>query len=323
MSDPSVVADGILVDVGIPTHGRPAYLAEAIESVRRQTFSSWRLTISENGPGSDYVAGIVEPHLSSPRVQYVKTGTNLGAARNATRLIQTGSAPFVAILNDDDRWDPEFLARRVAFLEANPTCALVFSRCDFIDGAGSVLYRYEIELPEGPQNEEAFLRTLYSRCVICMPTVLVRRWAYTDVGPFKESVLFYDHELWLRIAARFPVGFLSTCDAQYRVHRSQTTQQKVRLHVGEHKLEVLDEAENILPPDFPQLERRRARFVALTRAGLDAFGRGQRRGGIAWLARAIRAHPAAPVDPEIATRVFRRLSQHAQDREFWSVGLTR
>jgi glycosyltransferase involved in cell wall biosynthesis len=322
VSASSAADDGVLVDIGIPTYGRPNYLAEAIESVRRQTVSSWRLTISENGAGSDYVAGIVEPHVS-PRISYVKTGSNLGAARNATGLIQTGSAPFVAVLNDDDRWDPDFLEQRIAFLEANPTCALVFSRCDFIDGTGSVLYRYEIDLPEGLQNEAAFLRTLYSRCVICMPTVVVRRSAYDEIGPFfKESVLFYDHEMWLRLAARFPVGFLSACDAQYRVHQSQTTQQRVRLHVGEHKLEVLDEAEKVLPPDFPQRERRRARFVALTRAGLDAFGRGEWRQGMAWLTQAFRAHPAAPFDPEIVVRVYRRLRQHAQDREFWSVGLT-
>ena len=38
-----------LVDVGIPTHGRPRF-REAVESVLAQTFVGWRLTISENGP---------------------------------------------------------------------------------------------------------------------------------------------------------------------------------------------------------------------------------------------------------------------------------
>jgi glycosyltransferase involved in cell wall biosynthesis len=323
MSASSGVDEGTLVDIGIPTYGRPAYLAEAIESVRRQSFTSWRLTISENGPPSDYVVGIVEPHLADPRIDYVATGHNLGGAGNSTRLVEAGSAPYVALLHDDDRWEPGFLARRVAFLEANPICGLVFSPCDFINGTGRVLYRYEIEIAAGVQDRSTFLRTLYSRCVICMPTVLVRRSAYTAVGPyFKDSVLFYDHEMWLRLAVRFPVGLLPVCDAQYRVHPAQTTQQRVRLHVGERKLEVLDEVDGILPADFPQRERRRARFIALTRAGLDAFGRGERRRGLSWLTRAIRVHPAAPLDPEIAARVFRRLRQQAQDREFWSVGLT-
>lgn len=315
------MSEQVLVDVGIPTHGQPAYLGEAIDSVLRQTLMAWKLTISENGAGSDYVAGVIEPHVASPRIEYVKTGENLGGPRNWTRLIETGSARYVAILNDDDRWDPEFLARRVEFLEANPSCALVFSKADFIDGTGRVFDRYDPGLRDGVQDKRAFLRALYARCVICVPTVLVTRWAYDAVGPyFKDSVHIYDHEMWLRIAARFSVGFLPVCDAQYRIHPTQTTQEG-RLHKGEWKLEVLDEVESILPPDFPQLERRRARFVGLTRAGLDAFGRREWGQGLAWLAKAIRTHPGALFDLEIAARVYRRLRRHGQDQEFWSVGL--
>ena len=315
------MSEQVLVDVGIPTHGQPAYLGDAIDSVLQQTLAAWKLTISENGAGSDYVAGVVKPHVASPRIEYVKTGENLGGPRNWTRLIETGSAPYVAILNDDDRWDSDFLARRVAFLEANPTCALVFSPADFIDGTGRVFDRYDPGLRDGVQDVQEFLRALYARCVICIPTVLVTRWAYEAAGPyFKDSMHHYDHEMWLRIAAQFPVGFLQVCDAQYRIHPTQTTQVG-RLHKGEWKLEVLDEVESILPPGFPQLERRRARFVGLTRAGFDAFGRGQRRQGLAWLAKAIRTHPGALFDPEIATRVYRRLRRQRKDREFWSMGL--
>jgi glycosyltransferase involved in cell wall biosynthesis len=317
------VPEAPLVDVGIPTYGRPRFLAEAIESVVRQTHTSWTLTISENGPRSDYVSRIVEPYVLDARVRHVATGKDLGAARNHTSLIEAGSAPYVAILNDDDRWRPEFLEVRVACLEEHRQCALAFSTCDFIDENGRELFRYELGIDTGVQDQREFLRTLYDRCLICMPTVLVARWAYEAVGPrFDDSVLFYDHEMWLRLAARFPVAVLPTCDAEYRVHGSQVTQRSVRLHVGERKLEVLDAVDKALPPDFPALDRRRARFVALTRGGFDAFGRGESREGLHWLTRAVRAHPGGVVDPEILRRVARRLRQRNRDREFWSVGLT-
>src|SRR5215471_276994 len=92
-----------LVDVGIPTFGEPRFLVETIESVLRQTFTGWKLTISENGPGSAAVAAAVEPFLSDPRVRYVTTGKNLGGARNSSSLVQGGSARYVALLHDDDR----------------------------------------------------------------------------------------------------------------------------------------------------------------------------------------------------------------------------
>src|ERR1700752_1406565 len=93
-----------LVDIGIPTFGEPRFLAETIESVLRQTFTGWSLTISENGPGSPAVAAAIDPFLSDSRVRYVTTGQNLGGARNSTKLVQAGSSPYVALLHDDDRW---------------------------------------------------------------------------------------------------------------------------------------------------------------------------------------------------------------------------
>jgi glycosyltransferase involved in cell wall biosynthesis len=285
------------VDVGIPTHGRPAYLAEAIECVTGQTFPDWRLTISENGEGNDFVARVVEPYLDDPRVSHVVVGENIGGAGNASRLLGTGAARCVGILHDDDRWGPEFLERRVRFLDANPSCGLVFSACDFVDPSGAVLYREDPGLEPGLQDRAAFLRQLYRFNMICTPAVLVPRRCYEDVGPaYDRSVLFYDYEMWLRLAARFDVGFLPGCDAAYRVHASQTSQD-VRRHWGEHTIAVLDAAESVLPADFPSLERRRVRFAAYARAVADALARRDPRSALANLGRSIREHPLAPADP--------------------------
>jgi glycosyltransferase involved in cell wall biosynthesis len=318
--DPPPADDRVLVDVGIPTYGRPAYLAEAIESVLAQTLESWQVTVSENGPGSADIAPIVEPYLGDPRVRYVTTGRNIGGAGNSTRLIQTGRAPYVALLHDDDVWEPGFLARRVAFLEANRTCGLVFSPSEFVDEQGSVVYRFEVDLAEGVQDRQEFLRLLYRGNVISMPTIVVRRSSYEAVGPvFSDSLLFYDHEMWLRIAVRFDVGFLAGSDARYRVHRSQTTQ-LVRRHIGEHRLRVLDEAETYLPHDVPPLLRRQVRYIALMRAFLDALARGEPREAAVHLGRALRVYPLGPLDPKVALQVIQRLQRRAQDREFWKAG---
>ena len=81
-----------IVNIGIPTHGRPPYLRESLESVLAQTFDLWRLTISANGPGGDDIKAIVDPFLSDPRVQLVATGAEVSPARNATNSIQ-GTPP--------------------------------------------------------------------------------------------------------------------------------------------------------------------------------------------------------------------------------------
>jgi glycosyltransferase involved in cell wall biosynthesis len=293
------------VDVGIPTYGQPKFLADAIESVLAQTFESWQLTVSENGPRSPEVAAIIKPYLSDPRVRYAATGRNIGAAGNWTRLIQTGRAPYVALLNDDDLWEPGFLARRVAFLEAHLSCGLVFSSSDFIDTAGRVIHRFDSHLTEGVQERKAFLRRLYVGNIISSTSALVRRASYEAVGPaFNGSLLFADHEMWLRIASRFDVGFLADSDARYRLHPLQTTQ-RLRRHMGEHRLRVLEAAESFLPRDVPRQMRRRATYIALARSFVDALARGELRESAVHLGRALRLYPLGPLDPKVALQVIR------------------
>jgi glycosyltransferase involved in cell wall biosynthesis len=306
-----------VVDVGIPTYGQPAFLAQSIECVLAQSMPSWRLTISENGPGSDYVRRVVEPYLSDERVRYVATGSNLGGAGNSTSLLRGARAAYIALLHDDDLWAPDFLERRIAFLEGNPSCGLVFSCCDFIDDHGAVVHRFAPRLREGIQPRRAFLRTLYRRNVICIPTVLVARWCYEEVGTaFDETVLFYDYEMWIRIAGRFDVGFLNVFDASYRIHRAQTTH-AVDRHFGEHRLALLDAVDPTLPKDFPPLDRRRARSGALLRIAVEELERGDRHAFFARFRGAARVYPVGLFDPKLASLVIGSMRRRALQRRLW------
>jgi glycosyltransferase involved in cell wall biosynthesis len=308
-----------VVDIGIPTN-RPRYLGEAIASVLAQTFESWRLTVSDNGSRSDEIRAVVEPYLSDPRVRHVATGGELSAPQNATRALQTGDARFVALLHDDDRWDSDFLARRVAFLESNPSCGFVFSHCKFIDEAGRVVFRLTIPLRAGIQPRRAFLRALYRRNLIAMPSLLIRRAAYQAVGQsFSESVLFNDYEMWFRIASRFDVGFLSVWDNNYRIHNAQATHPE-QARLGKHRLELLGELDQWLPDDFPPLERRRARSGAYLRAAYDAFARREPRRAAGQLARALREHPAALVDPTMLHVAIGSWRFQTKQRRLWEGG---
>ena len=127
------IAVATSVDIGIPTLGDSPYLVETIESVFAQTHTEWTLTISENGPGLPSVRRELEPFLSDPRVHHLITGQKLGRGSNHNVLIRRGSAPYVGIVHDDDRWHPDFLERRVAFMEEHPTCGFVYSGHIVID----------------------------------------------------------------------------------------------------------------------------------------------------------------------------------------------
>jgi glycosyltransferase involved in cell wall biosynthesis len=311
--------DGPAVDVVVPTYGRPRYLAETVESVLAQTLPSWRLTIAENGPGGGEVEAVLRPYLGDPRIRYLARGRNIGAARNAASLVAGATAPYVGLLHDDDLWDPEFLERRVAFLEANPGCGLVFSGCRVIDGIGAEIFRTRRSFPAGLQPRRSFLRTLYRSNVIYIPTVLVPRRVYDELGTFNRSVLFYDYEMWLRIATHFDVGYLPGWDAAYRVHPTQTTHREDS-QLGELRLQLLDEMEKHLPPGFSPLDRRRARASALLHVSADALRRGEPRRSVAAFASSLRIYPVALADPKVLAIAAHALWRRNKVRQAWRGG---
>ena len=264
-------AEDVLVDVGIPTLGSLPHLIEAVESVLAQTLQSWRLVIAENGPGEDNVREALAPYLEDPRVHHVITGKRVGRGENWTNLIRTGSAPYVALLHDDDRWEPGFLERRVSFLEGHPACGFAFSDYVVIDGDGKRVAGSRLKFTEGVQPSSELFPSLYERMVIAPATVLVRRPAYEAVGATYKEILFTDHEMWVRLSASFDAGFLRISDAEYRFHEEQTS--STRLGKAAESLAVL-EALDDLP--VPSSLRRRMQGEAMIWVALDEIELGSR-----------------------------------------------
>jgi glycosyltransferase involved in cell wall biosynthesis len=291
-----------VVDVGIPSYGRPRYIIETIESVLAQTFTPWRLTISDDGPGGGDVAAAIAPYLDDPRIRYSPAGAQIGVAANWSRVIELATAPYVAILHDDDRWGPGFLARRVAFLEANPECGFVYSGTKRIDEDGAVLAEWRPALEEGDQDVLTFARRLLTTNIVgSTAAVLVRREAFESVGPTFEGRLPHcDYEMWVRLALRFPVGYLDGCDADYRLHRASTTHRirpsaKKVLRLADHFVAVADRER---PGLLQRADRRKVRREMLLNAlAFDALTTGDRRYASYLLGRAVALDPRAAFDP--------------------------
>ena len=294
--------------MGIPTYGRPRYLVEAIESVLAQTLGDWRLVIADDGPGGGEIEEVVRPYLADERVSYAPTGTSVSAPEAMTGLIRAGDAPYVALLHDDDRWEPEFLERRVAFLEEHPDCALVFSPHFDIDGEGRETGRSAAVLPQGVQDRREFIRRMLAANVVdTMHSVLARRSAYEACGSrFDEDFRrLFDWEMWLRMAVRFPVGYLWTWDTAYRVHGGQMSH---RRREGAEFLRLLEHGERLVALHAPELglserERRRLRSRLLMSIALERVEEGDSSGALRTLRDAVATRSLVVADPRFAAVV--------------------
>ncbi len=292
---------GPVVDVGIPTYGRPRFVVEAIESVLAQTHGELRLLVAEDGSGGGEIATAVAPYLEDPRVRYEPSGEHVGAARNMSRIIGAGSAPYVAILHDDDRWHPTWLESRVHFLEKHQDCGMAFGEHFDIDGTGRRVGRSDGPLKAGPQEHVAFAREMLRRNLIGTPTVLVRRTAYEKAGPAFDDrhAIVFDWEMMLRLALMAPVGYIRVWDSDYRTHSEQISKEAKR---GRDYLELFESMcaqARAAGPHFELAtgERRRRHARYLVSAALDEIEDGNRAAAVRLLRAAIREHPAVILSP--------------------------
>ncbi len=107
-----------LVSVIMPSHQGAATLRAAIASVQAQTLDDWSLVIIDDG-STDATAAILA-EIDDPRVQCLKLAQNNGPALARQLGLAYGASEFVAYLDDDNTWDPRFLAVMTNQLRAAP-----------------------------------------------------------------------------------------------------------------------------------------------------------------------------------------------------------
>ena len=121
----------------IATYRRGEYLREAIGSALAQTYVDLEVLVSDNAddPGMRRLA----ESFNDPRIRYRSNPSNLGTAGNHQAAILAARGRYIAILNDDDLWRPDWLAAAVPVLDSTPEAVLVFCDHDVIDPAGRSL----------------------------------------------------------------------------------------------------------------------------------------------------------------------------------------
>lgn len=216
-----------LVTICIPTFNAESTIQETLESILGQSYSNITIQIWDNA-SSDDTLSIVES-FRDPRIIVHRHEVNIGAEENFNCCIRHAEGKYTAIFHADDIYEPEMVARQVAFLEAHPEAAAVFTEAITIDETGRKIGA--IKLPAGivdrnglydfPTMFRAVLR--HYNFFVC-PSAMVRTEVYQkDIkrwrgDEFKSSA---DLDVWFRILKRYPIGYLKLPLMRYRISGGQ------------------------------------------------------------------------------------------------------
>ncbi len=199
--------EGLTVTAVITTCRRPwSMIARAVESVLGQTRPVLELLlVDDNEEDSEYSRSIRKEVSAQPRIRYLPMGKNSGVAAARNRAIAEARGELLSFLDDDDEWSPDKIEVLTGLFEKHPEIGLAFGMGRILEASGEEKMTWQWEIYK---EQPAFSDMLWSDYVGSASIPLIRVKALREVGGFlprQEQPAEEDYELWIRIAAKYPL----------------------------------------------------------------------------------------------------------------------
>jgi glycosyltransferase involved in cell wall biosynthesis len=206
------MTDG-LVSVIIPTFNRAAFIERCVNSVINQTYPSIEIIVIDDG-STDQTVDILKQF---PKVKVIFQ-ENLGVSCARNIGIKNSNGEFVALLDSDDEWLPEKIAKQINLLNKNPSLMWVHSNEEWIRDGQRVKQLNKHKKGGGDQ----FIRSL-DLCVISPSCCILKRSLFDKHGLFNEDyTVCEDYDLWLRLGSIYEIGFIDeVLTIKYGGHEDQ------------------------------------------------------------------------------------------------------
>ncbi len=169
----------------------PAYMAgkwvtPCLESILAQTMPDFEVVISDNASTDDTYAICQSFAARDARIRVLRQPSNIGIAGNHNFTLREARAPYFCWLSANDIYDPHFLERCLAVLDASPDVVLVAPRAsNFIDTPGDGKLDAESFLPDVADPSRRLYAVMSSTRATRVFRGVYRRSALDAKGPLR------------------------------------------------------------------------------------------------------------------------------------------
>jgi glycosyltransferase involved in cell wall biosynthesis len=287
-----------LVSVIIPTHDRARFVGGAIETALAQTHTDLEVIVVNDGSTDDTAAVLDTYRDHDGRVRAVSRPVNRGIADGRNHAIDRATGEYVCVLDDDDRWHPEKVARQLdAFDRLDDSYGIIYTG-GVVKRGKRIINRYQ---PSSERQGDIYPEVLAGFDLQPYSGHMIKRACFERVGRYDTDLGCaedWDHAI--RLAREYAFGAIADPLVERTFHDENASRDRRYTHgvetipwrladgTGPYG-RIWDKHSEVIT-EYPAVERRfRARReVACARTELDA---GNRRKALGHGLRALRYRP--------------------------------
>lgn len=218
-----------LVSVVMPCYNSEQFIVETINSVTAQTYTNWELLVVDDCSSDRSVSLIEQLEAQDSRIHLLINAKNSGVSAARNRGMDICKGKYIALLDSDDLWKKEKLAKQVE-LAKETKADIVYCSYGMIDESNQKLWTDFIVPPKTD------LYHMLDTSVISCSTALFSK-EIADNYRFPQQYINEDYAFWMTLLKDgFQARGVQEVLAEYRVRKNSRAYNK--LHVAKGRWEI-------------------------------------------------------------------------------------
>lgn len=211
----------MFVSILMTSYNYEKYIKEAVESVLAQSFHDWELIIVDDASVDSSVQIISVTADSDRRVRTVVNDKNMGLEASLEKALKYSSGKWIAILESDDIWTPDYLEEKIKVILSNPDAGVVFNDVEVIgeDNGTDVIVntnRRFLQRKKYPRN--MFWDLNLRNRIMTFSSVMIRRDLFDNVNWNTPSDRLLDWWLYIQLAYSNKFYYIDKKLTKWRIH---------------------------------------------------------------------------------------------------------
>jgi glycosyltransferase involved in cell wall biosynthesis len=210
-----------LVSVIMPNYNNEKFIAESIRGVQNQSYGNIELIIVDDGSKDRSLEVVKKAAADDSRVRIIPHARNMGLPYARNTALKNSKGDYIGFCDSDDIWLPEKLDIQIEAFNRNPGIGVIHGDSIIIDAAGNLTgERFSSTYATEKRAKDGFIfNDLIRTNYISVPTVLIRRTCYEDIGLFPENLKWLEDWMYmLRLANKYRFLYIREPVSKYRVH---------------------------------------------------------------------------------------------------------